>query len=406
MSKKGGWQKLKEAKERRQRQDVVLKSTPSLLMFFPPTKSGGEEVQANTSPNEPAASAPDEKEKPPVTSLGAVSPHSSEDLPSDSNTKISFSNDPERGLPFHGSDETVGLKHNGNYLGVLVLIPKFDSFLAQHINEHMNSGKGHTSHLSKAICDEFIALLARKMLSAIVEEIKDVGYFSVSVDSTADVSHVDQLTVILHYMLPSRSAEHFMTFINITSHTGEKLASYLLNFLPENGIDISLCHGQNYDNASNMSGKYSGIQAKIKESNPLVDYIPCAAHSLNLVGQSAVYCCVEAVSFFGFVQEFYHFFSASTSRWMILRDSLPKGCPVPKSLSETQWSANSETANAVILGYPNILEVQQQEKMRRFRMMQCTLCKLVFCVRAGMIYFSCTSRMLGYPRITALDRGL
>ncbi|CAM2117352.1 unnamed protein product [Caretta caretta] len=63
-------------------------------MFFPPTKSGGEEVQANTSPNEPAASAPDEKEQPPVTSLTAVSPHSSEDFPRDSNKKISFSNDP------------------------------------------------------------------------------------------------------------------------------------------------------------------------------------------------------------------------------------------------------------------------------------------------------------------------
>ncbi|XP_043362146.1 uncharacterized protein LOC122458292 [Dermochelys coriacea] len=94
MSKKGGWQKLKEAKERRQRQDVVLKDTPFILTFFPPTKSSGEEVQANTSPSEPAAPAPDEKEQPPVISLAAVSSRSSEDFPSDSNTKISFSNHP------------------------------------------------------------------------------------------------------------------------------------------------------------------------------------------------------------------------------------------------------------------------------------------------------------------------
>ncbi|CAM2098059.1 unnamed protein product [Caretta caretta] len=61
---------------------------------FPPPQSGGEEVQANTSPSEPAAPVPDEKEQPPVTSLAAASPHPSEDFPSDSNTKISFSNDP------------------------------------------------------------------------------------------------------------------------------------------------------------------------------------------------------------------------------------------------------------------------------------------------------------------------
>ncbi|CAM5080892.1 unnamed protein product [Natator depressus] len=187
-------------------------------------------------------------------------------------------------------------------------------------------------------------------------------FFSVSVDSLPDVSHVDQLTVILRYVLPSRPVEHFMTFINITSHTGEKLASYLLDFLTENGIDISLCRGQSYDNASNLSGKYSGIQAKIKERNVLVDYIPCAARSLNLVCQSAVDCCVKAVSFFWICQEFYNFFSASTSHWMILRDSLPKGCPVPKLLSGTRWSANAEAVNAVVLGYPIILEALESIK--------------------------------------------
>ncbi|XP_039378895.1 uncharacterized protein LOC120397255 [Mauremys reevesii] len=211
----------------------------------------------------------------------------------------------ECGLPFCGSDDTVGSKRNGNYLGILEPITKFDSFLAQHINEHPNHGKGHTSYLSKTICDEFIALLAKKMLSAI--EIKDVRYFSVSVDSTPDVSHVDRLTVILHYVLPSGPVERFMTFINTTSHTGEKRTLYLLDFLTKNGIDISLCCAQSYENASNMSGKYAGMQAKIKKCNALVDYIPCTAHSLNFVGQSIVDCSVEGEGV-GFVQELYNFF--------------------------------------------------------------------------------------------------
>ena len=44
----------------------------------------------------------------------------------------------------------------------------------------------------------------------------------------------------------------------------------------------------NHDNGSNMSGKYSGLQARIRERNPLADYIPCFAHSLNLVGHLAM----------------------------------------------------------------------------------------------------------------------
>ena len=57
------------------------------------------------------------------------------------------------------------------------------------------------------------------------------------------------------------------------------------------------CRGQSYDNASNMSGRYGGMQARMKAINPLAVYIPCMAHSVNLVGVNSVDCCVHAVSF-------------------------------------------------------------------------------------------------------------
>uniref|UniRef100_A0A2S2RAD6 Zinc finger MYM-type protein 1 n=1 Tax=Sipha flava TaxID=143950 RepID=A0A2S2RAD6_9HEMI len=122
----------------------------------------------------------------------------------------------------------------------------------------------------------------------------------------------------------------------------------------DNEIDINLCRGQSYDNASNMSGPCSGMQAIIKAKNPFADFIPCTAHSLNLVGQSTVDCCVKTVSFFGFVQELYNFFSASKSRWSILKKSLDSKCQVPKSIAKTRWSANAESINALSIGYKDI----------------------------------------------------
>lgn len=35
------------------------------------------------------------------------------------------------------------------------------------------------------------------------------------------------------------------------------------------GLDLLKCRGQSYDNASNMSGMYSGLKAKILEVCPL-----------------------------------------------------------------------------------------------------------------------------------------
>jgi len=41
--------------------------------------------------------------------------------------------------------------------------------------------------------------------------------------------------------------------------------------------------GQGYDGASNMSGKYRGVQARVKELYPLAMYTHCCNHVLNLV---------------------------------------------------------------------------------------------------------------------------
>ena len=264
----------------------------------------------------------------------------------------------ERNQPFRGHDEKLGSKHNGMYLGSLELISKFDPFLKEHLEKHAEKGKGSSSYVSKTICEEFIQLLAEKTLAEIIAEIKMSGYYSVSVDSTPDISHVDQLTVIFRYVKPcGKVVERFVTFIDIDSHKGADLADYLLNFLKLHDIDITLCRGQSYDNASNMSGKYNGMQAKIKEINPYAAFIPCAAHSLNLVGHTAIDPCPVVANFFALVQKLYTFFSASTHRWKILTDILSiHKCPVPKSRSETRWSADARSVNSLALGYTHIIE--------------------------------------------------
>ncbi|GBP20894.1 hypothetical protein EVAR_80713_1 [Eumeta japonica] len=66
-----------------------------------------------------------------------------------------------------------------------------------------------------------------------------------------------------------------------------KDAETILNFLEIHDIPIKDCRGQSYDNASNMSGNYSGLQTRIKEKCEFATFVPCAGHSLNLVGVHA-----------------------------------------------------------------------------------------------------------------------
>ncbi|XP_048512595.1 zinc finger MYM-type protein 1-like [Athalia rosae] len=213
-----------------------------------------------------------------------------------------------------------------------------------HTKKYGNRGKGNTSYLSANICNEFISIMGKQVLMKIVDELKAAKYFSISVDSTPDLSHVDQLTVIVRYVNDGIPVERFLQFLPIKEHKAEYLAETLLKFLGNYGISIKDCRGQSYDNAANMAGKYSGLQAKIKEKCKFAIFVPCAAHSLNLV----------VTSFFQLVQKLYNFFSSSTHRWSILTECLGSN-KVIKYLSETRWSARADAVSALHRGYKQIL---------------------------------------------------
>ena len=152
--------------------------------------------------------------------------------------------------------------------------------------------------------------------------------------------------------------ERFLTFLDNKGHTGRDLANSVLEYLKGLGIDISNCRGQTYDNAANMSGIYNGMQAAVREVVPHADFVPCFAHSLNLVGQSAVNCCTGATKFFDFVGKIYVFFSASTSRWQRLSGVLKEHqLSVVKRLSDTRWSAHCDATHALLRGYEYIWQL-------------------------------------------------
>ena len=265
----------------------------------------------------------------------------------------------ERGLAFRGTDEVIGSQTNGNYLGILELLSEYDPFLAAHIKLHANRGRGHTNYLSSTICEEVIEIMGELMLEEIIARIKKSKYYSVSLDSTPDEAHIDQLTLIIRYMEGPLPKERFLTFMDNQGHTGVAMANALLEFLESHNIDIKDCRGQSYDNAANMSGKYRGMQALIKEKNPLSEFVPCCGHSLNLVGKTAANTCSAALHYFDFVQQLYVFFTARTSRYATLKDKLVKADKqvyVPKRLSETRWSCRADATKAIVHGYSEIRE--------------------------------------------------
>ncbi len=251
-----------------------------------------------------------------------------------------------RGLPFRGSDERFGSKNNGNFMMCLELISEFDPFLATHIEKFGNPGRGKTSYLSSTVYGEFISLMASKIRTTILNEVKLRKYYSIVVDSTPDISHIDQLSLIIRYVRENgKPVERFVRFFPNVGHKAQSMSTVILDALTEYGLDLKYCRGQSYDNASNMSGCYGGLQALIREGNALAIYVPCSAHSLNLVGTNSVESINEVYQYFEYLQDLFTLFAGSTHRWQILRSILKPGQKVPKRVEGTRWYSRHD-ANA------------------------------------------------------------
>lgn len=259
------------------------------------------------------------------------------------------------GLAFRGSNESIGSENKGNFLTCFEYLSQFDNFLKNHLEKYGNCGKGSTSYLSHTICDEFIHLMAIKTKDIILDDIKKAMYFSISVDSTPDISHVDQLVLIIRYLNENGEIkERFLGFLPIEAHNAEHLEHVILNTFKEFSVDITKCRGQSYDNAANMSGIYSGLQRRIKNHSSTAFFVPCASHSLNLVGNNAAESCSDALHFFSFCQNLFTFFSGSTRRWNVLKKILPNDGISLKKICDTRWSARADAILALKKGYIEI----------------------------------------------------
>lgn len=129
----------------------------------------------------------------------------------------------------------------------------------------------HKSYLGKNIQNELIDCIGGKIVEAMVKEIRKNKFFSIILDCTPDLSHKEQLSVIIRHVAVEDTPqikEYFMGFLEAEESTGESLSTLILKRLEELSILFEDCRGQSYDNGANMKGKRKGVQARLLENKP------------------------------------------------------------------------------------------------------------------------------------------
>ncbi len=207
-----------------------------------------------------------------------------------------------QGISFRGSSsEKDG---NGNFRQISSLVARHSPSFKRWLDDA--SKRPHrVDYLSSRSQNEFLDLLAEDVTRRVTAEINQAGMFSVIADTTPDVSHVDQLSVVARYVNAEGNPQERLVDIKvIDDKTGDGHAQGIISSLNEKCLDTADVVFQSYDYTSSMSGIYKGCQAKLKEYlGREVPYFPCLAHRVNTtVEHSNVICLTSSRNCLSFLR--------------------------------------------------------------------------------------------------------
>lgn len=183
------------------------------------------------------------------------------------------------GLAIRGHDD-----HNSNYHRLLDLISED--------NAELSSWLKRTKYrwISHEVTNELCSVIANEVLKIIINLVKDAHYYSIMLDESSDISNHEQVSVCFRFVNSEdlQVREIFCGFYETQSTSAETLFKLCKDVLTRFSFDIKMCRGVATDGAANMSGTFSGLQARIKAVEPRAIHIHCLAHSLNLVVQDSM----------------------------------------------------------------------------------------------------------------------
>ena len=119
------------------------------------------------------------------------------------------------------------------------------------------------------------------------------------------------------------------------------------------GLDLLDCREQTYDGSSNMSGRTSGVQARINGECPKSVFIHCACHSLNLDIQDSCKGISYIESALDVIQEL-------SGKWKSLLEKIRQDStsdwPNSRPLCPTRRTVKAKSFESVLLNYEALLE--------------------------------------------------
>lgn len=264
-------------------------------------------------------------------------------------------------LAFRGHRESNSQRIQGNFKDLCLLLSKYSPPMASYITQLSNMGKRpKQSFISWRKQNMLIDSLSNYISLQISNSVREAKFFCISIDTSFDISHKEQVSFVIRYIDEKESQVNFKVHERLIAlkespkTTAFDLCELFKNVCVENNLDWKTwLVGQSYDGAANMSGQYNGLQTLIQSENPRATFVWCWSHRLNLVVTDAVSIDINSMDLFGNLEKLYDFISSSKKRAAIFVEKQNELYPKKqvrrvKKVGTTRWMSHKYAVDTVL----------------------------------------------------------
>ena len=161
--------------------------------------------------------------------------------------------------------------------------------------------------ISKTTVNTIVNIIRIMLQNSISAEVKLAKIYSIQVDSSQDVSSLDQFSLVIRYVNNATIHERLLAMIPSKEGSRQGLFNLVNATLKQHSLDLKGCISNCTDEAVNYHGQYKELQSKIVEAAALQVHTWCYAHVLNLVIMDTSKCYAASISMFVLLQNAFSF---------------------------------------------------------------------------------------------------
>ncbi|KAL4100656.1 hypothetical protein QTP88_020691 [Uroleucon formosanum] len=246
---------------------------------------------------------------------------------------------------FRGHDEHWSSSNQGNFLELVKLLGKYNPLLSVHLSKIQSVQKNRLTFLSNVSQNNMLSVMGEMVREEILKRVKQAGVFSIIIDTTTDVSNLEQFSLVLRFINEEGQTEERLIAMKVAHDpTGLGMFNVFSDICIKYNIDweTNLC-AQSYDGAASMQGQYSGVRSFVVDT--------CDK-------------CLSVRNFFGEVQSLISYMRAR-KRTAIFLEQQTKCYPSErpcrtKNFSTTRWTSHDRALSVISKKYSAFLKTLEE----------------------------------------------